>query len=66
MNMLYQLGHTDVGEPNPQTSYADLDLDQTHTMCHSGLPPHPEVIYKKPGEDLKRDEPQRSQLTKSL
>ena len=46
--------HATAGELNPQISKADLGLDETLLMCHSGLPPPSQGVYKKPREDLSR------------
>ena len=50
--MLYQHGYAAAGELNSRISKVDLSLDETPSMCHSGLPPPPHGVYKEPGEDL--------------
>ena len=51
MVMVYQHGDAAAEELNPQISKVDLGLDKTPSMCHSGLPPPHQGVYKGPGED---------------
>ena len=52
--MLYQHGYAAAGKLNPQISNTGLSLDETPSMCYSGLPPSPQGLSKEPREDLNR------------
>ena len=55
MTTLYKHGYAAAGELNPQTSYADLDLDEMPSMFHSEWPPPP-MGYIRSMERISKDQ----------
>ena len=67
--MLYQGGQAAAWEFNPRISSADPGLDGSPSVCHSRLPPPPQGLYKKTGEDQIRsafNQAERSPLVPQL